>query len=122
MGRPSHDLAGLAGALALLLGCAGGAPPHPAPAPTPEVRVTAHRWRVFDGEVAILDVSDRPGPITSTAPPPPNGHLVMHPFLSAAALSAAHEDRLRKLLNASHDLPGFLASLTAAGFRVDAQP
>ena len=81
----------------------------------------AHRWRVFDGAIAILEVSDQPGPIVSTAPPPPNGELVRHRFLSASALSAVHEGRLRQLLDAAHDLPGFLVSLTAAGFRVEAQ-
>lgn len=83
--------------------------------------MTAHHWKVYDGELPILDVTDRPGPIISTAPPPPDGKPVMHPFLSATALDAGHEDRLRQILVASHDLDEFLRGLRAAGFKVVAQ-
>lgn len=79
---------------------------------------SVRHWRVYDGDLEILDVSSQPGPITSTAPPPPDGKAVMHPFLSAAALDAGHEDQLHTLLVASHSLDEFLRALASAGFRV----
>jgi len=42
----------------------------------------AHAWKVF-----ILDVSDAPGPILSTAGLPPGAKPATHPFLSASARS-----------------------------------
>jgi hypothetical protein len=77
-----------------------------------------HHWRVYDGDLPILEVSDKPGPITSTAPPAPGSSPVMNPFLSAAALDAGHEDQLASLLQASHLLDQFLRALKAAGYRV----
>jgi hypothetical protein len=81
--------------------------------------MTAHRWHVYDGATLILDVADQPGPILSTASLPPGVPPRQHPFLSASARSAVHENRLHSLLEAAKDLPGFLASLIAAGFRVE---
>lgn len=76
------------------------------------------RWCVYAGDLAVLEVVDIPGPITSTAPP---ADLVpaTHRFLSAAALDAGHEDHLRQLLQTAPDLDGFLRSLAAAGYRVE---
>lgn len=109
----------LAVALALVAGCA-----HDAPASAPSNRssaVTPHQprsWRVYDGDLEILDVTDRPGPLVSTAPLPPGATPAMHPFLSATALDASHEDRLRGLLERSHDVDEFVHLLDAEGFRV----
>ena len=77
---------------------------------------SVRHWRVFDGDLPILDVSDEPGPLTSTAPPPATP--VMHPFLTASALDAGHEDRLHTLLQASTSTDDFIAKLKAAGFVV----
>lgn len=77
-----------------------------------------HHWRVYDGDTPILEVSDRPGPITSTAPLPPGAPPATSPFLSAAALDAGHEDQLATLLGGAHSLDEFLHALAAAGFRV----
>jgi hypothetical protein len=85
--------------------------------PTPQV----HRWRVYDGSLLILDVSDRPGPLTSTALTPPGYKPVMHPFLSASAHSARHEDRLATILKSSTDLQDFLTRLRAEGFTVESE-
>lgn len=87
---------------------------------TQDARAVRH-WRVFDGDLPILELSDEPGPITSTALPPPGSQPVSHPFLSAAALDAGHEDELRKLLEASHDVDDFVRALAAAGYRVVAE-
>jgi hypothetical protein len=74
-------------------------------------------WRVYDGDLEILEVTDQPGPLTSTAPPPPEP--VMHPFLTASALDAGHEDQLRELLIAAKSTDEFITSLRRAGFRVE---
>jgi hypothetical protein len=83
-----------------------------------DAAVAERHWRVFDGDLAILELSDRPGPILSTAAPPPGGEPVTHPFLSATALDAAHEDRLHQLLTGSHSVDEFIAALQRAGYRV----
>lgn len=79
---------------------------------------TAHAWRVYDGDVEILSVNDTPGPILSTAALPPGAMPIRHRFLSASARSARHESKLREILNASTDVPDFLARLRDAGFVV----
>lgn len=101
------------------LGC-GSSTAAPAASPDPVTSTpAAHAWRVYDGEVLILELSDTPGPLLSTALPPPGVAPPSHPFLSGSARSAAHESRLRTLLDGSSDLPGFLSALEGAGFRVE---
>jgi hypothetical protein len=73
---------------------------------------------VYDEGTLILEVSDTPGAIVSTAALPPGVAPVQHPFLSASARSAKHEHKLRELLNASKSLPEFLSKLREAGYRV----
>jgi hypothetical protein len=97
-------------------------PDDQGPKGTTPMKATEHSWKVFDGSTLILDVSDVPGPILSTAAPPPGLVPVKHPFLSASARSAPHEHRLRELLNASRSVEDFLAGLRAAGFEVRANP
>ena len=77
------------------------------------------RYFVYAGDELVLTVRAEPGPITSTAPPPPGGALVTHPFLSASARDAAYEHQLRELLTASTSVDDYLARLRAAGFRVE---
>jgi hypothetical protein len=80
---------------------------------------TAPTWSVWDGDARILTIVGRPGPLISTAPPPPGpAAWVMHPFLSATAESALHEDRLRTLLEASTSIEDYLRRLRDAGFGV----
>ncbi len=79
---------------------------------------TEHHWQVYDGDTLVLDVSSRPGAIRSTAHPPPGTPPVTSTFLSATARDASHENQLRDILVASHDLDGFLANLRAAGLTV----
>jgi len=74
------------------------------------------RWRVYDADLEILEVADEPGALTSTAPP--GGPPVMHPFLTATALDAGHEDRLRTILLAATSTDAFIAALQQAGLRV----
>lgn len=104
-------------ALLLLVAChpAGHVVTEAPVAPVTEVPV----WEVYDGVDRILTVRGEPGPITSTAPPPPGGVVTTHPFLSAAALDAGYEAQLRTILDASGSVEDFLARLEAAGFRVE---
>jgi hypothetical protein len=95
-------------------------PPKGAAAVSADARAVRH-WRVFDGELAILELSDEPGPLISTAAPPPSGTPATHPFLSATALDAAHENRLRELLDASKSVDELIAALERAGYRVVAE-
>lgn len=110
--------------VALLAGCA-----HNPPSSTPSQRAGAtvtsqapRSWRVYDGALEILDVTDRPGPLTSTAPLPPGAAPVMHPFVTATALDAGHEDQLRAILERARDTDELLRLLERAGFRVVAEP
>lgn len=73
-------------------------------------------WTVYAGDRAVLEISDRAGPLRSTAPPPPEP--VLHPFLSATALDASVEHELQQLLETSREVEGFLRALEAAGYRV----
>jgi hypothetical protein len=99
--------------LGLAVGCAGKQPSGSADMPKANAK-----WEVFDGEVLVLEVWDEPGPLLSTAAPPPDFEAPTHPFLSATAHSAAHEDRLRQLLERSTNLQEFLEALRADGFEV----
>ncbi len=78
----------------------------------------ARRWRVFEGEQLVMEVSDVPGPLISTAAPPPGLRPVMHPFLTAASRSAHHEHRLKAILDTATSTADFLDKLRAAGFVV----
>jgi len=83
------------------------------------------RVDVLRGEHAVLQLSDEPGPLVSTAPPPPNGRVATHPFLSGAARDPRWEGELKRLLDQSADFDGYVARLVAAGFTVregDAPP
>jgi len=77
---------------------------------------TEHHWQVFDGSLLILELSDRPGPIASTADLPPGTPPVTSSYMSATARDAMHEGALREILDASPDLATFLAGLRRAGY------
>ena len=114
--RPVHEPLA---ALLLLAAChpAGIAVSEP-PATGAPVTVVGV-WEVYDGTDCVLTVRGEPGPITSTAPPPPGGAVATHPFLSAAAHDAGYEAQLRAILDASVSVDDFLARLVAAGFRIE---
>lgn len=76
-------------------------------------------FTVYYGPDAVLSARSEPGPITSTAAPPPGGTVVTHPFLSGRALDAFHEGRLREILDASESADDFVRRLVAAGYRVE---
>lgn len=74
-----------------------------------------------DGRV-VLELTDAPGPLVSTAPPPPNGQVVHHAFLSGAARDAAWEGELKRLLDLSPSLDAYITALAATGFTVREAP
>ena len=80
-----------------------------------------HAWQVYDRDDLILDLSDTPGPLMSTAALPPGVAPKQHPFLTATAHSALHESKLRDLLDASKSVPDFLKHLADAGYSVMAR-
>jgi hypothetical protein len=69
----------------------------------------SRQWEILDGDEVVL---------RSTATLPPGAAPVTHPFLSGRARSAAHEDRLRRALEAAVTIDGFLDALRADGFVV----
>jgi hypothetical protein len=87
--------------------------------------VAARTWRVFDDnvprfrEMCLQEIGDGPGPLTSWAPPPPDGKPVLHPFLSAHTEVTNYESRLRRLLVQSTSLMDYLARLGQDGLRVE---
>lgn len=77
--------------------------------------------RVCWGDLPVLEVVDRPGPLLSAmAPPPsPGEEPVQHRFLSGVALVAEHEGRLGDALAGADSFDGFLLALQAEGYRVE---
>ena len=93
-------------------------PPTPTPPPAPRT------WVVWAGELRLIEISNRPGPIVdSTAPPPPPsdaGPIPPHPFLTAGCGGDPLLcSRAGELLRASRSLDEFLAALAAEGWRVE---
>ncbi len=78
----------------------------------------APTFTVFRNDRPVLRLIDRPGPLTSTALPAAGAAPVLHPFLTASALDASEESRLRVILEASENTAQFLAKLRQAGYLV----
>lgn len=85
---------------------------------SPEALVAPTSYQVFDGDLLVLEVTDRPGPLLSTAPLPPGVAPVQHPFLSAQALEAGHEHQLAEALQGATDTASFLQALRDQGLTV----
>lgn len=81
--------------------------------------MTPRRWTVLWRGRPVLDVTDEPGPLTSTALPPQGWTPPQHPFLTAAARDAEHEHALREHLLAASGTDDFLDRLRAAGYQVE---
>ena len=79
-----------------------------------------HRYRVYEKDRLVLEVTDEPGLlISATAPPPPPGQLlVRHPFASAVAYLPEREEILRRKLDNSSNIEEFLVALRALGMKV----
>jgi len=73
-------------------------------------------YEVFKGDRLVLTVSNEPGPLLSTALPPPGRKPMPHPFLSASAHAPEEEPRLREILDRAENFPDFIARLRAAGY------
>ena len=94
-----------------------------APPPVIETAKVApgSQWEVLKDSRAVLRLINTPGPLFSTAMPPPGVEPPNHPFLSGSALDAAEEGALRRLLDASRDTADFLVRLRRAGYVVRPQ-
>jgi hypothetical protein len=73
--------------------------------------------QVFRDGRLVLDVTDAPGVLLSTAPPPPGG-APTHPFVTGRAHDPYSEGELATILSGSDSYEDFLARLTDAGFEV----
>lgn len=83
------------------------------------------RYTVLSDDVPVLEIVDEPGALVSiSAPPPPPDQPLPppHPFLSATALVATEEHRLRQILLESSSTDDYVERLRAAGYRVDPKP
>jgi hypothetical protein len=76
------------------------------------------RYQVSKDGVAVLELVDAPGTLTSTAARPRGTRPVTHPFVTAHALDGFHEDELGRLLRAADSIGGFLSALRSAGYEV----
>lgn len=104
---------------ALVLAACGGPPAATAPG----VVVSAPaKWKVYDGTDLVLTMRDEAGTLTGTAPPPPGGAVTKHPWIDATAHDAAHEARLRSLLEGATGPEEFRERLRAAGYRIEPAP
>jgi len=109
MNRP-----GLLLGLALTLACSKPPPEER----RKEVAVDPRAYDVSKDGRLVLSVTDAPGPVVSTAAPPPDKAVVSHPFLSASAHDPLEEDALRALLLRAKNTGEFLELLRGAGYQV----
>jgi hypothetical protein len=77
----------------------------------------ARSAQVFRADTLVLDVTDEPGVLLSTAAPPPGG-APAHPFVTGRAHDPFSEGELAAILSDSESYDDFLARLVAAGFDV----
>lgn len=76
---------------------------------------------VYRGSLPVLKIINRPGSLTSTALPAPGTKPASHPFLTASALAAGEEFRLRGILDASANWNDFLKNLRRVGYVIKPQ-
>jgi hypothetical protein len=72
---------------------------------------------VYTDDHKVLTVKDEPGPLLSTALPPPGFVPPTNPFLSAQAHDPFQEHVLREILERSSGFDDFLHRLQDAGYR-----
>jgi len=103
--------------LLVLLSACGSPRSTPTPTAPPLSAVEGEQWAVYNSDgIKVLIVINEPGPITSTATPPPGFEPPKHPFLTGSALDPSEEDELRKLLDQSTSFADYLARLYDAGY------
>jgi hypothetical protein len=81
----------------------------PPPPPPPRPR------HFYKGRILVLSIERGPGPIYSTASPPPTGAPI-HPFLSARAYDPYSEDELGSLLRRAESFDQLIGALLDAGY------
>ena len=77
------------------------------------------RYVIYKADKPVLSIVDEPGPLSSSALPPPAGAPAPHTFLTATSMDPIEEDTLRRLLEASTNTADYLDRLKAAGYRVE---
>ena len=80
--------------------------------------MSVRKFEVRREGTVVLDVVDTPGPLRSTASPPPGASETKHAFLTATAYEPGAENELRDILLASDSTDSFVARLSQAGFEV----
>lgn len=73
-------------------------------------------WEVLKNGQPVLLLKNEPGPLTSTAAPPPGQEPPRHPFLTASALDPIEENALRETLDKSRSFEEFVSLLKAQGY------
>jgi hypothetical protein len=71
------------------------------------------------GRKLVLEITNVPGLIVSTAMLPPGGKAATNPFLSASSYDAAEEDALGSLLRKAKSFSEFMLLLQKNGFIVE---
>jgi hypothetical protein len=99
-------------------------PRESAAEPTSVTGSTEHRHMkrtivIYKEDRKVMTASNEPGPLISTALPPPGYTPPAHPFLSAQAHDPSSESALRDVLERSTSFDDFLVRLREAGYRVD---
>jgi hypothetical protein len=95
--------------------CACGRSPKEEPVPkTPAQPI----WSAYSGGEEVLRFKEGSGPLRSSAMLPIGATPPIHPFLTATALHATEEGRLRDVLEASKSFPDFIERLKKAGYEV----
>jgi len=77
--------------------------------------------KIYAKSQLVLEVSDGPGVLMSTAAPPPEG-APAHPFVNARAFDPFSEGELAMILGMSENYRDFLDRLVAEGFQVVEEP
>jgi hypothetical protein len=75
-------------------------------------------YEVRKADRLVLTITNRPGPLVSTALAPAGSAPIQHPFLSGSAHAADQEHTLRSLLDQSRSFDEFVARLRGAGFEL----
>ena len=88
-------------------------PPTATPTPTPP-----KSYNVFKGDTIVMWIEDAPGAVLSTAPPPPDDSLTIHPWLTGHAFAAEEEGQLGTLLRAANNFDEFVSLLKQAGYQL----
>ncbi len=75
-------------------------------------------YNVYHDNKLVAIIKSEPGPVVSTATPPPLGQEIKHPFLTATALVPEEENTLYQFLQKAKNFDGYVNLLKANGYIV----